>query len=448
MSDTTASVFVRGDLVAERPAPVKTTGFIGFLRTRLFNSPTNILLTIVSALLLWFTVIPALKFLLVDAVWTGKDRTACLAENAGHVVGACWPFIQAKFTQFIYGFYPEAERWRVNLTFILAAILLLPLLIPRLPAKGLNAGLFFGAFPVVAFFLLHGGGLDGLGVSWTAGLLSGFNDSIGDGGRKLAVAGENTAVIGPLLWLLGKLIVLVSTMISWLLLPLTWLRDQIQSFGRPVWADFVLSAIIACGLVFWLGAGIYWIESFFFPLDGLRLLVLPLACVASVMPLVFGGVHVLSYSAAPMFKLHFLIANIAYGLFAIAALHAILMLMVEKRLQNMRGTATRHTSNSWVSSWLDTLPPLLTLEKLLFRLISAGFVLLTLTLISGVAFNEQLVDKAFKLDHKTVFAILSWLMFGALLFAMVDYFPGDPWIPTPDMLVRRSSARRRKPDIV
>jgi general L-amino acid transport system permease protein len=249
MSDSTASVFVRDDLVAERPAPVKTTGFVGFLRTRLFNSPTNILLTIVGALLLWFTVIPALKFLLVDAVWTGKDRTACLPENAGHVVGACWPFIQAKFTQFIYGFYPEPERWRVNLTFILAAILLLPLLIPRLPAKGLNAGLFFGAFPVVAFFLLHGGGLDGLGVSWTAGLLSGFNDSIGDGGRKLAAAGETTAVIGPLLWLVGKLIVLVSTMISWLLLPLTWLRDQIQSFGRPVWADFVLSAIIACGLL-------------------------------------------------------------------------------------------------------------------------------------------------------------------------------------------------------
>jgi ABC-type uncharacterized transport system permease subunit len=179
----------------------------------------------------------------------------------------------------------------------------------------------------------------------------------------------------------------------------------------------VFGFAFALSAMFWLGAGIYWIESFFLPLDGLRLLVLPLACVASVMPLIFGGVRVLSYSAAPMFKLHFLIANIAYGLLAIAALHAILMLMVEKRLQNMRGTATRHTSNSWVSSWLDTLPPLLTLEKLLFRLISAGFVLLTLTLISGVAFNEQLVDKAFKLDHKTVFAILSWLMFGALLTA-------------------------------
>ena len=79
MSDTTPSVFVRQDLVAERPAPVKTTGFVGFLRTRLFNSPTNILITIVSALLLWFTVVPALRFLLVDAVWTGNGphRLSC-----------------------------------------------------------------------------------------------------------------------------------------------------------------------------------------------------------------------------------------------------------------------------------------------------------------------------------------------------------------------------------
>ena len=159
MSDIAASSFVRDALVAERSAPIKTTGFVGFLRTRLFNSPTNILLTILGALLIWFTVIPALRFLLVDAVWHGTDRNACLAENAGHPVGACWPYIGAKINQFIYGFYPEAERWRVNLTFFLGAVLLLPLLIPRIPAKSLNAGVFFVAFPVVAFFLLHGGGL-------------------------------------------------------------------------------------------------------------------------------------------------------------------------------------------------------------------------------------------------------------------------------------------------
>jgi len=256
MSDITASSFVRRDLVPERDPPVKTTGFVGFLRTRLFNSPTNILLTIVSILLLWFTVVPAVKFLLVDAVWTGKDRTACLPEAAGHTVGACWPFVEAKFSQFIYGFYPEAERWRVNLTFFLAALLLLPLLIPRLPAKGLNAGLFFIVLPVIAFFLLHGGGLEGFGVSWTAGILSGFNDSIGDGGRKLARAGEATAVIGPLFVLLGKLIVLLSTAISYLIWPLTWLRDQIQASSRAVWTDFAATAAIVSILLFVLNGGI------------------------------------------------------------------------------------------------------------------------------------------------------------------------------------------------
>ncbi len=256
MSDAvTPKVFVSEKLIAERPAPVKTTGFVGFLRTRLFNSPTNILITVVSALLLWFIAVPALKFVLIDAVWSGKDRNACLVENAGHTVGACWPFIAAKFSQFIYGFYPEAERWRVNLTFILAAILLVPLLIPRLPAKGPNAIVFFLALPVVAFFLLHGGGLNGFGVSWTAGFLSGFNDSIGEGGRKLVAAGETATVFGPLLWAPGKLIVLLSTLISWVLLPLTWLRDQIQGFGRPVWADLVATAVIVSALLFWLGGG-------------------------------------------------------------------------------------------------------------------------------------------------------------------------------------------------
>ncbi|MGQ0682678.1 amino acid ABC transporter permease [Bradyrhizobium sp.] len=249
-----APFFVRQDLVAERPAPVKTTGLIGFLRTRLFNTPTNILITVLGVLLLWFTIGPAIKFLLIDAVWTGKDRESCLAEKLGRPVGACWPFVTAKFSQFIYGFYPEPERWRVDLTFLLGAVLLIPMLIPRLPAKGINASLFFIAFPVVAFFLLHGGGLKGFGVSWTANTLAGFNDSIGEGGQKL-VALSASSLIGPLLWLIGKLLVLIGTVVSWLLWPLTSLRDVIQSFGRPVWADLLATAAIVSGLMFWLGGG-------------------------------------------------------------------------------------------------------------------------------------------------------------------------------------------------
>ncbi|WP_426433838.1 amino acid ABC transporter permease [Bradyrhizobium genosp. P] len=255
MTDITAASYVRQDLVPERPAPTKTTGFVGFVRTRLLNSPGNILLTILGLLLLWYIIIPALKFLLVDAVWIGKDRTACLAEKAGHEVGACWPYIHAKLTQLIYGFYPEAQRWRVNLTFLLGAVLLLPLLIPRLPAKGLNSGLFFFAFPVVAFFLLHGGGFAGFGVSWTAGLLQLFEQSISDAGKALVNVSQ-TSAIGPLLWVIGKLIVLIGLLIHWLVFPLTWLRDQMQLSSQPLWSDFLVTAVIVSVALFVLGGGV------------------------------------------------------------------------------------------------------------------------------------------------------------------------------------------------
>ena len=256
MSDIAASSFVRQDLVPERAAPVKTTGLVGFLRTRLFNTPTNILLTVASVLLLWLIVVPAVRFLLIDAVWHGTDRDACLAVNAGHVVGACWPYVEAKFTQFIYGFYPDAERWRVNLTFLLAALLLLPLLIPQLPAKSLNAGLFFIALPVVAFFLLHGGGLGGFGISWTAGILSGLADAIGEAGRALASAGEATVIIGPLLVLLGKLVGGLGFAISMLISPLIWLRDRLQASGQPLWTDLAATAAVVSILLLVLNGGI------------------------------------------------------------------------------------------------------------------------------------------------------------------------------------------------
>ncbi|MBR0848068.1 amino acid ABC transporter permease [Bradyrhizobium diazoefficiens] len=255
MSDITSSSFVRQNLLTERPAPVKTTGFIGLMRTRLFNSPTNILLTIVGVLLLWFTIVPSVKFLVVDAVYTGTDRTACLTANAGFEVGACWPYIQAKLPQLIYGFYPEAERWRVNLTFVLAVALLVPLLIPRLPAKGLNANLFFAALPVVAFFLLYGGGINGFGVSWTTGLLQLFDGSIIGAGQVL-LGLSKTSALGPLLWVVGNLILLVGTAIHWLIFPLIWLRDQMQGSGQSVWTDFAVTTAVVSVIAFFLGGGL------------------------------------------------------------------------------------------------------------------------------------------------------------------------------------------------
>lgn len=173
----------------------------------------------------------------------------------------------------------------------------------------------------------------------------------------------------------------------------------------------------ALSSMLWLGVGIYWIESLFFSLAGLGLLVMPVALVGSLLPLAFPGTQILGYAASPLFKLHFAIANVAYGLFTLAAFHAILMLAAERRLH----TINRPAESGWLGRWLDLLPPLLTLEKLLFRLIGAGFVLLTLTIASGMLFSEQLFGRAFHVDHKTVFAILSWTMFGGILIGRRFY---------------------------
>jgi general L-amino acid transport system permease protein len=151
--DTT---FVRLELIAPLPPPLATRGVFGFARQRLFGGVLNTALTLLSLLLLFVVLPPLLRFLIIDAVWDGASRVDCLPETQGRPVGACWPFVAAKFRQFMYGFYPEAEQWRINVTYALGVILLVPLLIPRVPYKTWNAIAFFGLFPLVAFVLLVG----------------------------------------------------------------------------------------------------------------------------------------------------------------------------------------------------------------------------------------------------------------------------------------------------
>ena len=151
------SCYIRGALTEPEPPPSARAGALAWTHARLFDGVFNTALTVVSAVIIAALVWPTVRFLIIDAVWTGSSRVDCLSETLGREVGACWPFIKVKFAQFMYGFYPASEAWRVDLTYALGVILLAPLLIPRVPYKGLNAILFFGLFPVVAFFLLVGG---------------------------------------------------------------------------------------------------------------------------------------------------------------------------------------------------------------------------------------------------------------------------------------------------
>jgi general L-amino acid transport system permease protein len=153
----TEPTYVRRALAEPKPPPVMSRGPLAWTRTHLFDGVFNATLTAVSAVIAAMLVWPTVKFLIVDAVWTGSSRVDCLPETLGREVGACWPFIKAKFAQFMYGFYPASEAWRVDLTYTVGVILLVPLLIPPAPCKRLNAILFFGVFPVAGFFLLVGG---------------------------------------------------------------------------------------------------------------------------------------------------------------------------------------------------------------------------------------------------------------------------------------------------
>lgn len=161
---------------------------------------------------------------------------------------------------------------------------------------------------------------------------------------------------------------------------------------------------IALSLITWLAVAFYWVESFYARMEGLQVLALPLAALCALLPWLSPGQHILANAGSFTFRLHFLVAMLAYSLFTLAALHAVLMTATERRLHRGRLTPL-----------FAGLPPLLTMETLLFRLIHIAFTLLTLTLASGILFSEEIFGRPLQLNHKTIFALLSWLIFAALI---------------------------------
>lgn len=161
----------------------------------------------------------------------------------------------------------------------------------------------------------------------------------------------------------------------------------------------------AISLIVWLTVLIYWLAGLAFQgLTSMLGLMAPVALLAVLFQAAIPTHHFVTYGGSPLFTLHFAIAMLAYSLFIVATVHSVVMLAEEKWLH--RGVMPR---------FLRTMPPLLEMEALLFRILLAAFVLLTLTVVSGVFFSEQLFGKPLTFTHKTVFGILSWLVFGGLL---------------------------------
>lgn len=148
--------FVRRNTIAPQPPPVAMTGPLAWLRENLLSTPFNIALTILIALLLAWAIPELLKFLFVDAVWSGTDRNACLQSVQHREIGACWPFVWERLPYFIYGSYPIPERWRVDVFFLLLAIGVVWLLWLKAPRRDLASIYFFVLMPIASFILLTG----------------------------------------------------------------------------------------------------------------------------------------------------------------------------------------------------------------------------------------------------------------------------------------------------
>ncbi len=196
--------------------------------------------------------------------------------------------------------------------------------------------------------------------------------------------------------------------------------------GMLLYADLLAAPELRFGfaqalsIMLWLAVLFYWLESLFYDLDGMQPPALALAALATPLPALFPGRSSGAYAASIEFKLHLVLAMLAYSLFTIAILHALVMALVERRLHQARsargaGGSSVADGAAMLAGPLGALPPLLTQERLLFRLIAAAFVLLTFTLATGLAFSETLFGRALRFDHKTLFAIMSWATFALLL---------------------------------
>jgi len=188
-----------------------------------------------------------------------------------------------------------------------------------------------------------------------------------------------------------------------------WLLEQ-GIFGAP---ELRFGFAFALSAMLWLAVLIYWLESLFFSLVGMQPLVLGAAAIGVLLPAWFPG-RLMADAASADFRIHLGLAIVAYSVFTIALLHAVLMALADRLLH--RKSAAGETARDPLHGPAASLPPLLTIERMFFRLVGAAFVLLTLTLATGMTLSESMFGRAMRFNHETVFAVMAWLTFAVLLW--------------------------------
>ncbi|MCB1759846.1 MAG: cytochrome c biogenesis protein CcsA [Gammaproteobacteria bacterium] len=159
----------------------------------------------------------------------------------------------------------------------------------------------------------------------------------------------------------------------------------------------------AGALVAWTILLLLLISSLSKPVENLGIVLLPLAALLVLLDTRYHTSHFLAADAPWGLRIHVLISLLAYSLLTMASVQAVLLAVQDHHLRN------RHPGG-----FIRALPPLQTMEALLFEMIGAGFVLLTVALLSGLFFLEDMFAQ--RLVHKTLLSILAWLVFGALLW--------------------------------
>lgn len=213
------------------PPPVDERSLAARVRKSLFSTPTDAVLTIVLALISAWALMGIVQWAVIDAVWSGADRQACLASDGG-AVGACWAFVRARFSQFVYGLYPVSQRWRVDTVFVVFFALIAALVIPKAPFKKVSAVLLAAVFPIAAFVLLTGGR-----VSLAPGAIAFF--FLVAGGVSLFLATGRSATVRASKAMKAAPYVLAVAGILWILqltlgssrYPFLGLRLTVLSFG-------------------------------------------------------------------------------------------------------------------------------------------------------------------------------------------------------------------------
>jgi len=164
----------------------------------------------------------------------------------------------------------------------------------------------------------------------------------------------------------------------------------------------------AASLIGWLMALLLLIAATRQPVENLGIVLLPLAALTLGLDRFFASEHLVHTANPWELDAHILISVVAYSLLSIAALQAILLAIQDHHLRN------RHPGG-----FIRALPPLQTMEILLFRMIGIGFVMLSLALLSGIIFLKDIFAQ--HLAHKTILSIVAWLVFAVLLWGRQRY---------------------------